>query len=450
MGPDYQRPEPATPVQWQAPLPHGGSTVTLAQWWSQFDDPLLTRLIAAAQQVSPSIASAVSRIEQSRATRVAAGAGLGPTLDLQGQLGRGIQELGVPLSATQSFGLQASWELDLFGGQRAAAGATQARLESAQAEWHDARVSVAAEVAARYTELRACEAQLVLVRADAASRAATAHLTGLANSGGFRSPADAALARASASQGRVDVTQRRAQCDLHVKALVALTGMPEPALREAMTTTQAQLPRPAQFAVDSVPAQALAQRPDLLSAERELAAASADVTQARALRLPRVSLSGTIAAARVDTGPLSNNGTLWTVGPIAVSLPIFDGGVRLANVEAARARLAYATSSYRAKLRAAVHEVEDALVTLQGTAERSLDAQGAADDFHTSYLATETRERGGLASLFELEDARRTDVRSQTALIDLQRERVLAWIALYRALGGGWSATEQPPTSAAR
>ena len=437
----------ALPPQWQAPLPHQGRIGDLSAWWAQFDDPLLTRLIAAAQQVSPNVASAASRIEQSRAVRIAAGAGQGPTLDMNGQLMRGAQDLGAPAATTASFGLQASWELDLFGGQRAATGAAQARLESAQAAWHDARVSVAAEVASRYTALRACEAQLVLAQADTTSRAETAHLTGLASGGGFRAPSDAALARASAAQGRAELTQRRTQCELDVKALVALTGITEPTLREAMAATRAQLPRPAQIAIDSVPAQALAQRPDLIGAERELVAASADVSQAQAQRLPRVSLSGSIAAARAEAGPVSSNGTLWTIGPLAVSLPIFDGGTRRANVEAARARHAEAASTYRAKLRGAVREVEEALVTLQGTADRSGDAQGAADGFHAAYLATEARQRGGLASLFELEDARRSDLQAQTALIDLQREQVLAWIGLYRALGGDWSAndTGSPP-----
>jgi outer membrane protein TolC len=125
-----ETPTPAAatlPLQWQAPLPHQGRVSDLSAWWSQFDDPLLTRLIAAAQQVSPSIASAASRIEQSRATRIAAGAGQGPTLDLNNQLSRGVQELGATAATTASFGLQASWEIDLFGGQRAATGAAQAR-----------------------------------------------------------------------------------------------------------------------------------------------------------------------------------------------------------------------------------------------------------------------------------------------------------------------------------
>jgi len=195
-------------------------------------------------------------------------------------------------------------------------------------------------------------------------------------------------------------------------------------------------------AVPAVPAALLRQRPDLGNAERELLAASLDIDQAQAARLPRVSLNGSIGVARVSAGGFSNSDSAWSLGPISVSLPLFDGGTRRANVVAARARHADATVQYNAKLRGAVREVEDALLALQSTAARSVDAQLAAEGFAESLRATDARFKGGLASLFELEDARRSAVLAQTALIDLQRERVAAWIALYRALGGGWSAAD--------
>lgn len=428
--------------QWQTPLPHAGQLTDLREWWQQFNDPLLTQLIDAAQAVSPSIASAKSRIEQSRATRVASGARLGPALDATANASRGRQDLIVPLGTSLAAGLQAAWELDLFGGNRAGRDAAQARLDGAEAAWHDARVSVAVEVASAYTSLRACEAQLVQTQMDAASRAETARLTELSAKAGFQSPASAALARASAAQANSGLVQQRAQCDLDVKAMVALTGLAEPALRSQLSGGTAQLPRPAQIAVTSVPAQALAQRPDVFSAAREVLAASAELTQTEAQRLPRINLSGSISAARFESGLGSSNGTVWSIGPLTVSLPLFDGGTRRANVDAARARYDEATTTYAAKLRTAVREVEAALVALQSTAQRSGDAQIAAEGFDASYRATDARFKGGLASLFELEDARRSAVQAKGLLIDLQRERVAAWIALYRALGGGWSVAD--------
>ena len=438
------------PPQWQAPLPHAGQLTVLGQWWQQFDDPLLVELIAAAQGVSPTVASAASRIAQARAGRVAAGAALLPALDANASAVRGRQDFVSGLATTASIGAQASWELDLFGGRRAARDAAQARLDGAQAQWHDARVAVAAEVATSYTALRACEAQVEQTQIDAHSRSETARLTELSRQAGFEAPASAALARASAAQGNALLTERRAQCDAQVKGLVALTGLDEPALRERLAAGAARVPQPAQLAIASVPAQALAQRPDLLAAERELIAAGAEIAQAEAARYPRIGLSGNVSAARFESSLGSDSGMLWAIGPVTVALPLFDGGTRRANVDAAEARYAEAGALYRGRLRTAVREVEEALLALRSTADRSGDAQTAAEGFDASFRATEARYRSGLASLFELEDARRSALQAQVALIDLQRDRSTAWITLYRALGGGWSDTEATPIAAAQ
>jgi NodT family efflux transporter outer membrane factor (OMF) lipoprotein len=437
----------ALPAQWQAPLPHGGQVGDLKRWWQQFNDPLLVQLIDAGQQASPSIAAARSRIEQARATRVASGAALLPSLDAGASVSRGRLDLSTPVGTSASASLQAGWEPDVFGANRAGADAAQARLEGSEAAWHDARVSVAAEIASTYLALRACEAQVAQTQLDATSRAETARLTDLAAKAGFQPPASAELARASAAQGSATLTQQRAQCDLTIKALVALTAQPEAALRQQLAASTATLPQPAQIGVTAVPADALAQRPDLLAAARDVTAASADATQAQAQRYPRVSLAGSIGPARFETGGIATHGTLWSLGPVSVSLPIFDGGRRRANAEAARARYDAATLSYAASLRQALREVEEALVALQSTAARNEDARVAAEGFERSYRATESRFKGGVASLFELEDARRSMVAAQSALIDLQRERVAAWISLYRALGGGWTATDSTPQS---
>ena len=430
------------PEQWHAPLPHGGELVDLQRWWQQFNDPVLSDLLGSAQDVSPTLASARSRIEQSRAARVAAGAALVPKLDASVSAFRGQPDLITPLATSTSVTVQAAWELDVFGANRAVRDAAQARLDGAVAAWHEARVSVAAEVASSYTQLRACEAQLAQTLLDASSRAETSRLTELSARAGFQSPANAALARASAAQGNATLTQQRAACDQLVKALVALTGGAEPALRSRLAAGSAQVPQPSGLALARVPAAALAQRPDLYGAARDVIAASADVSQAQAQRLPRISLAGSIGAARLSSSAGTLDGSVWSLGPVSVTLPLFDGGTRRANVDAARARYDEAIALYRGKLRGAVREVEDALIALQSTAARSDDARIAAEGFEASYRATEARYKGGLASLFELEDARRSAVAAQIALIDLQRERTAAWIALYRALGGGWSAAE--------
>ena len=446
-------PPPAVSPQvastWQAPLqaaaaelPHGGTVQDLGNWWAAQGDPALARLVREAQAASPSVASAAARIAQARAVRRAADADATPSLEGVGSVSRSrSQQPGVAapsIVGSGQIGLQAAWEVDLFGGNRASRSAAGERLAGAQAQWHDARVSVAAEVASQYHALRTCGQLEAVTRADATSRAETARLAELSRDAGFTAPATAALARASAAEANARATEQRGRCERDTKALVALTAMDEPALRELLSTTRpAAMPR--SLAVSSVPADLLAQRPDVFAAEREVAAASADVGAANAARFPRLSLQGSVGRSGLrlngDTSELST----WSVGPLALSVPVFDGGRRRANVEAAQARYVEAAALYRAQARNAVREVEQALVSLDATAERARDVQTAVAGFQASFNGTEARYRSGLASLVELEDARRQLLAAQTTEAGLQLERLNAWVALYRALGGGWT-----------
>ena len=425
------------PAQWHAPLPHNGNLTDLNAWWRSQGDPLLVQLIESAQAASPSIAAAGVRIAASRAQRVAASAALLPSLGAGASITRANQQSLQPGGTSSLAGLQSAWEIDLFGGNSAARSAAHARLTGASAQWHEARVSVAAEVAGTYYSLRACEQLLGVARQDATSRADTARLTTLTADAGFQAPATAALARASAAEGNSRATLQRALCDIDIKTLVALSAFDEPALR-TMLAARSQIAAPA-MTITSLPAQLLAQRPDVYAAELEVAAASFDVGSAQAQRFPRLSLSGAIGAANFHTGGENTKTDTWTFGPLAVSVPIFDAGVRRANVDTAKARYESAVLAYRAAARQAVREVEQAFVNLNSSAARSSDAQTSLEGYRIAFVAAEDRYKNGLGSLLELEDARRTRLASENAVITLQRERSAAWIALYRAAGGGWT-----------
>lgn len=426
------------PAAWQAPLPHGGTAQDLAQWWAQFNDPLLPELISAAQAASPTLASAKARIERARASLTSAGAGAWPRLDGVGSASSGKQQPGQARVDSLSLGVQASWEIDLFGAVAAGRSAAQARLDGAEAGWHDARVSLAADVASQYTNLRACEAQAQQSDLDAASRIQTAQLTDQSAKSGFTAPADAALVRAGAAQARSQAVAQRAQCETLIKTLVELTDLPEPTLRQRLAAGNAKLPQPAPIAVTALPAELLNQRPDLADSARAVVAAAGDRAQSRARQLPQLSLSGSLAAAQLRSGGVTTNGNTWSIGPLVLTLPIFDAGARSAATAAAQASYDEAVAQYRGQLRRALREVESSLVALDATASREADAQSAARDFEASLVATQARQRGGLASLLDLEAARRNALQAQSALIGLQQERATAWINLYRALGGGW------------
>lgn len=431
------------PDRWHAPLPHDGRLADLQRWWDQLGDPALAELIAAAQAASPTLADAGSRIAQARATRAAAAAALLPSVDAVGSASRGNLETAIPGAATVAqVGVQSAWELDLFGGLSAGREAAQARLAAAEAGWHEARVAVAAETANSYLGWRTCQRQLAVAANDARSRAESSRLIQLSTEAGFTAPANAALARASAAESAARETQQRAACETEFKALVAMTAMPEAALRGKLAAAWTEPPLSLLAAVPPLPAQLLAQRPDVFGAELEVAAASADVGAAEAERFPRLSLAGSIAVGAVRFGGDTTDAQTWSIGPLAVSLPLFDAGRRAANTEAAQARYEAAAAQYRARVRQAVREVEQALVSLDSARSRQADAQIAAEGYRTSFNAIEARYRAGLASLVELEDARRTLLAAETALVGLHREGLAAWVALYRAAGGGWRRDE--------
>ena len=465
----------SVPAHWQAPLPpaatelpHGGSLPRLAEWWRQLDDPLLANLIEAAQAASPNVASAAARIAEARASRVAAGAALAPNLDAALSASRGNSQFaggatsgigtggttsgatasttGAPTASTPittlQAGLQSSWEIDLFGRLRATRDATQARLAGADAKWHEARVSVAAETATTYLGERACQRQLAVASSDTQSRAETARLTDLSAQAGFTAPADAALTRAGASDASARLLQQRAQCALLRQALVALTGLEAQSLEDRLAAAPIDRPLPAIKVVASVPAQALAQRPDVYSSELGVAAASADAGAALAQRFPRLSLQGSIGRLQLRAGDFRQTLDTWTIGPVALTVPLFDGGALAANAKAAEARYDEAVALYRANVRQAVREVEEALIKLQSTDARAADANSAVSNYQASLNATRARHESGLGSLFELEDARRTLFAAQTAKVSLERERAEAWVSLYRSMGGGWSRPE--------
>ncbi|HEY9067405.1 MAG TPA: efflux transporter outer membrane subunit [Burkholderiaceae bacterium] len=446
VGPTYTEPASEAPAVWQAALPHGGNVGTMRDWWQQFDDPIVAQLIAIAEADSPSLVKAWAGIEKARATLTTARASGLPSVDGSASLTRSRQQAladAASTSTTRSAGLDASWEIDLFAKARRNTEAAKARTRARVADWHDARVSLAAEVADTYVQYRGCELLADAYELERASNAETEKATAAAVRAGFNAPSDAALARASLASATSTVLSQRAQCDLLVKSLVNLTGRDEVALRSLLSThgragdagsRGGRLPTPAGLEVQNVPANALRQRPDLASLERELAASSAEIGVAQADLYPSLSLSGSIS---ISASPGSSALTTWSFGP-SLSIPLFDAGKRRAAVDTARASYQAAQADFRKGVRSAVKEVEQALVNLDSTARRSEEAERAASDYRAYFRATEANWRAGGESLLNLEEARRSALSAEITLITLQRDRVEYWIALYKALGGGW------------
>ncbi len=436
--PTYQPPVPAAPNHWQAVLPHDGNTASLLDWWSQFNDPQLTELLAAAEADHPSLEKAAAAIREARANIASSKAAGLPSVNGNLSATRAKSQ-SAQIATTRAAALDASWELDLFGTVGYATESAQAKADARVSDWHNARISLAAEVASDYVSYRACQQQVNAYRAELASQQETARINDTLVKAGFTAPADASLAHANAATAAANVTAQQEACDLTVKSLVTLTGLEETVLRGKLGAGKAGIPQPGAVEIADVPAALISQRPDVMSAERTLAATYADIGSAEADRYPRLSLAGVITAA--VTGGVS--ATTWSFGP-ALAMPLFDSGKRKAVTEGAKARYDQSLADYKSTVRGAIEETEKALVRLDSATRREIDAKTAAANYHAYLTASEILWKSGGMSLLDLENARRSAISADLNVIALKRDQVNEWIALYKSLGGGWQAVQAP------
>lgn len=436
----------AVSAGWQSPLPHSGRMTELAGWWSTFRDPALTRLVHLAEGESPTLASAVASIASARATLDAASASVFPSVaasssaERSGNAGDGSNA--VAGTTTKTGALDASWEVDLFGKAGSTAGAAAARLDAARQDWNDARVSLAAEMADEYVQYRACRQLEATYRDSLASQKATIAASEKANQSGLSSSSDLALVRANAATSSATLTAQAASCELLVKSMTALAGGDEPAVRAALGKGTAILPQPATLKVVSVPADTVRQRPDLRALERELAAAMYDADAAAADRYPSLSLSGSIT---ISQSGLTGTSAPWSFGP-ALSVPLFDAGSRKAALSGKIAAYDGAAAAYRAGVVTAVSEVETALVQVDSIRRQIGDAASAAKNYQTYFAAVDANWKAGGVSILDREDARRSAQNSRISLIELRRDVLRQYIALYKALGGGFLSGPADPS----
>ena len=380
--------ETSVAEKWQAPLPHAGKLENLNQFWQQFDDALLLELIDSAQEVSPNVAAAKTRIAQARSARVSQLANARPTLDGNFSTSRSVQQPDINATGGNSgagagvgdgsavgggfngggfngsfgsgainntqIGLQSAWELDIFGANKILVESAKKTESAAEANWHEARVAVAAELATSYFNERYCQAQLAILAKDLSSRQESSRLTAITIKAGFTPPAAQHLADASLADAKQLLNAQQAQCDLIIKELVALTDLTEPSLREKLAKQAFNLNTLVAknfFNLNELPAKVIAQRPDITNAEAELVAATAKVKSNKAAQFPRVSLNGSIGWMWLSGVGFSGNGNVWSLGPLSITLPIFDSGKRKAEIGSAEAGYEEAAFNYRNKIR---------------------------------------------------------------------------------------------------
>ena len=456
VGPDYIAPRLEKQTEWALPadsatrVAHRGATSDLRRWWLQFQDPILIHLMDAAQSVNANTRLAKASVTQARASFIDANIISIPSLSAaspKNTQGSSYEEvldnLIAPnrpgengyesVYATAGGSLQSSWEIDLYGGMSRQLEASGSQVQSKLAGWHDARVSVAVEVANSYAGYRFCELQRNIEANDAASRKETIRMVDILVEAGFSSPRDASLSKATADEGIRNLEVRKAQCEQSLKSLVELTGLSDFDIRKLLNrdpTREGRIPSPAPFQVGRIPAEVLMQRPDLIMAERNLAEASAKIGVERSQQYHRLTIIGNIM------GGLANGKIL---GP-SLTLPVFEAVKREANTDAAIGRYEAALAAFYAKVRQAVREVEVALIQLDAIDKQQPAASSAASHYRKYLDFTQEAYRKGIVSLIEVETSRRNVLAADLALAKLDYEKVITWISLYRAVGGSWEA----------
>lgn len=440
MGPHHQSPDiqAVAPPAWTTTLPHQATRAGAVDWWAQFGDATLTALVQAALENNPTLEQAAARVMQARAAMGQADSKLLPAIGASAS--RRDSRVGSVEQTTSARGIDASWEIDLFGGRLRSSQAASARAQASLLTWHHAQVSLAAEVANTYLSLRQCEANVAIAQADVASREKTRELTLLKVEAGATAPAELDRAEAGAADSASTLAAYAGVCERTRHALATLTAL-APAELAARVLPTGVLPAPLLDAPPPVPAQVLTQRPDVAAAERQLAAASAEIGVAMADMLPSLTLSGNIGISATQGVSLST----WSFGP-SLTLPIFDAGRRASALEAARARHDEARAAWRAVVLVAVQEVEDALTRMATAHARLANAEQAARRYDAYFHAIEARFAAGGSSLLELEDARRLTLSARTARLALQLELSQARVALYKAAGGGHAAQPVDPS----
>ena len=455
LQPAYVTPPLATPTAWSAQreLSERQNVGGDASWWHLLHDDAIDALTKAAFADNPTLIQALSRVEEARADLGVKGAATMPAVDLDANVTRTKSRNTSPipsgvtmLSNSASAGPAFSWELDSFGRISQSVEAARDHLGARTADAASTRLTLAADVANDVLSLRACENSRRVWLDDIASREKTLALTRLRLNTGLASSVDEARILTGLASSRTSLATQVDQCARQVNALVALTGQSSDVVRRHVGITQAGpgvdqvfMPR-APRALPELPATVLASHPDVVSAEREAAAAWADIAVARADRLPRIDLAAALSGQWIRAAGSSLDFNTWSIGP-SVTGPLFDGGAGAANVRSAQARYTRATANLQATVRTTTEDVENALAEQVSAAARVTSTREGVDAAHTTFTVSNDQWKAGAISLFELEDSRRQFASAQDAEISARRDQGQAWIALVKATGAAITLT---------
>ena len=458
VGPDYRPPTTAVPQHYLEPADGGLSSAELAHWWRSFSDPELSSLVERAVALNLDVQTAAARIREARAREVVAGASSLPEINAQASATRQrISENAIPIPPgtapgggspggtfglpgtefnTFRVGLDASWEVDLFGGTRRGIEAASARTQSAIWSRRDLQASTAAEVATAYLTLRTLQERIANAERDVARQSRLERLVGARYRGGLTTGLDLQQQRSERATSAAELPTLRSQAQAEIHALGVLTGTTPEALAAEFTPPKA-LPSPP-IVPAGLPSDLLRRRPDIRAAERQLAASTADIGVAVADLYPRFSLTAAPALVSTALSSLLEWGSRsFSVGG-SLLWPLFNGGKTRGNIAVADARQEQALLAYRKTVLVALKDVEDALSHTTADRERLADLQQALGSATRAEQLSASRYRGGLVTYSDVlqNQGRRLTIEKQ--IIETKGALARDSVALFKALGGGW------------
>jgi len=445
LGPDYTQPEQTIASQWFSPKTQAVSEEAIqTEWWTIFGDPLLDQYIQTAAAHNKDVEIAFANLRRARAARTEAAGVLWPQIgsSAQAERAKSSQSLGSSSGSDEirnfyDAGFDASWELDLFGGNRRSVESAQAREESALADYHAVMLASLSEVARLYYEARGLQKRIAITEENSGLLRKTFELVESRYKAGEASEFDSTRAR-----GEYQLTRARLpnlQADLHATlfSLSVLLGQPPEAVLDEMQKVK-PLPAPPDLVPVGLRSDILRRRPDIQRAERDLAAETADIGVALSDLFPRFFLTGDIGSqARVFGDLFSAGSGLWSLGSL-VSWSVFQGGALQARVKGQEAESEAALAFYEKTVLEAVADVETALTRYGRELEtRKLLSEGVQSRRKSVKLAQELFDAGEQDYLSVL-DAERELTASEDDLVISETQSIVNLVALFTALGGGW------------
>ena len=441
VGPEYQPPQPEIPAGWHEPVADTASTVNDAhgRWWTLFQDPLLDSLVMRASAANHDLKRAAARIREARAERVIAAATGSVSGSAEASHSR-RSDNGSSSGGNQDLfqiGFDAVWELDIFGGVRRAVESADASLAASEEELRDVLVSLQAEVARNYLELRGSQRRLATTRKNIATQERTVELVRGRYQMGLGNELDLVQAETQLALTRARVPALLASARQSMHGLALLLGQNPASLIVELSEESAVPLAPARIPVD-LPSELLRQRPDIRAAERRLAAATADIGVATSELFPRFSLPAIVGLQSTGLGNLIGSGSrYWSVGPV-VNLALFDQGRIRAGIEISEARRDAALAEYEQTVLAAFAEVENGLVAFTQEQETMRILGEAVTSGEKAVMMANGLFETGLTDFLNVLSSEGALYQSEDQLAQSEQRLGLSLVAICKALGGGW------------